>query len=265
MRGIVVCSQGVRSTGRRFHLVQAVGLALALGGMTACSASISSSSSPDGDGAKRMDTAIVHEDCDIASGQKTDVNGDGRPDITVVRSGATEVCRAVDLNFDGKIDAWVYRDGSGQVRRRESDYDRDGRVDEISTYQGGLLKEQHRATTLGGKLDTWHFFQAGKLVRTERDSDGDAIIDQWWEYPSPDKPECPLIHSDVDGDGRPDPGATVDVCAQPGSGYVPPERSGPAKTGPKFEQSGAGDVPVEMEKKDGEGESAPPPSEEKSE
>ncbi|MCA9628082.1 MAG: hypothetical protein KC766_10460 [Myxococcales bacterium] len=213
---------------------------------------------------QRRDTAIVHEDCDLDSGQKTDVNGDGRPDITVVRSGATEICRAVDLNFDGKIDAWVYRDGSGQVRRRESDYDRDGRIDEISTYQGGLLKEQQRATTLGGKLDTWHFYEAGKLVRTERDSDGDAIIDQWWEYPAPDKPQCPLIHSDVDGDGRPDPGATVDVCAQPGSGYVPPERSGPAKAGPSFEQSGS-DVPVEMDKKEG-GESAPPASdEEKSE
>ncbi|MCB9590957.1 MAG: hypothetical protein H6718_36470 [Polyangiaceae bacterium] len=262
MRGIVVCSQGL-SSWWRLRLVQTLGLGLMLGGVAACSASVSSASSPDGDGVQRRDTAIVHEDCDLDKGQKTDVNGDGRPDITIVRSGATEVCRAVDLNFDGKIDAWVYRDGSGQVRRRESDYDRDGRVDEISTYQGGLLKEQQRATTLGGKLDTWHFFEAGKLVRTERDSDGDAVIDQWWEYPTPDKPECPLIHSDVDGDGRPDPGATVDVCAQPGSGYVPPERSAPGKTGPKFEQSGQGDVPVEMEKKEGEGE-APPPSEEKS-
>jgi len=218
---------------------------LALG----CSASVSTAGSPDGEGVQRRDTAIVHEDCDVegASAQKVDVNGDGRPDISIVRNGATEVCRSVDLNFDGKVDAWVYRDAAGQVRRRESDYDRDGRVDEISIYQAGVLKEQHRATTLGGKLDTWHFYQAGKLARTERDSDGDGVIDQWWEYPNPDKPECPLIHSDVDGDGRPDPGATVDVCAQPGSGYVPPERAGPAQDGPKFEQSGA-DVPVEMDK-----------------
>lgn len=232
-----------------------------------CSASVSSADSPDGEGVQRKDTAIVHEDCDIesASAQKVDVNGDGRPDISVVRSGSQEICRAVDLNFDGKIDAWVYRDSAGQVRRRESDYDRDGRVDEISTFEGGALKEQQRATTLGGKLDTWHFYTAGKLVRTERDSDGDAIIDQWWEYPVADKPECPLIHSDVDGDGRPDPGATVNVCEQPGSGYVPPERAGAAKTSPKFEQSGA-DVPVEMDKPKSETPEAPPaeaPKEEK--
>jgi hypothetical protein len=37
-------------------------------------------------------------------------------------------------------------------------------------------------------------------------------VDQWWEYPDGRSEDCPLIHSDVDGDGHPDPGATVDVC-----------------------------------------------------
>ena len=200
----------------------------------------------------RRDTRIVHAECavDAAGAQRIDVNGDRRPDITIVRSGAAEACRAVDLNFDGKVDAWVYRDPSGQVTRRESDYDRDGRVDEISIYQSGVLVEKQRATTLAGKLDTWHFYQSGRLARTERDSDGDDVVDQWWEYPKPDKPDCPLIHSDVDGDGRPDPGATVDVCSEQAS-YVPPDRDQAAgSTGPSFERADPNAIPTEVEQKE---------------
>jgi len=75
-----------------------------------------------------------------------------------------------------------------------------------------VLVEQQRSTIHPGKLDTWHYFEAGKLARSERDSNGDDYVDQWWEYPEQRSRDCPLIHSDVDGDGRPDPGATVDVC-----------------------------------------------------
>ena len=198
------------------------------------------------DAVTHRDTRITHEDCpiDSRSAEKIDANGDGRNEISIVRDGSREVCRAVDLNFDGKIDSWVYSDGSGQIRRREIDYDRDGRVDEIAIYRGGVLVEKQRATTLTNKLDTWQFYQAGSLARTERDSDGDEVIDQWWEWP---KPGCPLIHSDVDGDGRPDPGATVDYCKE--TGYVPPDRQGQrAPSGPSFEPPGV--LPTEMESKE---------------
>jgi hypothetical protein len=197
------------------------------------------------DGITRRDTEVVHEECDLktASAEKLDANSDGRPDVTIVKDGGRESCRAVDLNFDGKIDSWVYRDGSGQVRRREMDYDRDGRVEEIQIFRGGAIAEKHRATALANKLDTWHFYSGGRLARTERDSDGDAIIDQWWEYP---KPGCPLIHSDLNGDGRPDPNATVDYCKQ--TGYVPPERMPDrTPTSPTFEAPGA--LPTEVDSK----------------
>jgi hypothetical protein len=118
----------------------------------------------------------------------------------------------LDFDFDGVIDAWVYFDAAGRVRRRENDYDRDGHADEIWLLAAGVVVEQQRATALAGKLDTWHYFAAGKLTRTERDANGDDYIDQWWEYPQGRSADCPLIHSDVDGDGQPDPGATVDVC-----------------------------------------------------
>lgn len=191
------------------------------------------------------DTRILHEECAVNDSDAVgeDVNGDGRPDRTTVRSGSREACRALDFNFDGVIDSWVYLDEGGNVRRRENDYDRDGRVDEVALYRAGELSERHRATTLAGKLDTWHFYEGGKVTRTERDSNGDDYVDQWWEYPVGRSPECPLIHSDVDGDGRPDPGATVDVCSDQ---YTPAPRDQVPGQAPS-ETSGVGELPTEVE------------------
>ncbi|MCC6216573.1 MAG: hypothetical protein IT376_17055 [Polyangiaceae bacterium] len=224
----------------------------------ACGGSVSTAgpATPEAGGVTRRDTAIVHEACDLkaAGGELLDANGDGKADVTIVRKGGSEVCRAVDLNFDGKIDVFVYVDEQGKVRRRESDYDRDGRVDEIAVFQAGALAELHRASTLRGKLDTWQYYRGGKLARTERDSDGDGIIDQWWEYPG--VPECPMIHTDTNGDGRPDPGSTVDYCKE--TGYVPPERQGSQKTtGPSFERAG-GDTPTEVDDKPAGGDGEKP-------
>jgi hypothetical protein len=192
------------------------------------------------------DTEIVHEDCDIADSgaTKLDANGDGRPEVVSVHEDGREACRALDMNFDGTIDSWIYYEADGRVRRRESDYDRDGRVDEIILFRGGVVAEKQRATMLAGKLDTWQFYNAGVLARTERDSNGDSRVDQWWEYP---KSGCPVIHADVNSDGRPDPGASVDYCKE--TGYVPPERQDYKKAeSPSFEQTGA--LPTELESKE---------------
>jgi hypothetical protein len=191
------------------------------------------------------DTKVTHEACDTGSSdaEKIDANGDGKPDITIVRRGGREVCRAVDLNFDGVVDAYSYFDDSGQLRRRENDYDKDGQIDEITTFKAGQIAEKDQSTALARHLDTWDFYQAGALVRTERDSNGDGVIDQWWEYP---KPGCPLIHADVNNDGRPDPGATIDYCKE--TGYVPPERASDKQpTSPSFSTKTS--MPTETENK----------------
>src|SRR5690606_41919713 len=46
----------------------------------------------------------------------------------------------------------------------------------------------------------------------DRAANGSGIIDQWWTYPKPGS-LCAIVHSDTNDDGRPDPGATVDLCA----------------------------------------------------
>jgi hypothetical protein len=215
---------GRYSKGRRRGIGRWADLALpvwAYAHALACAAS--SGAGPGASGPRRAeprDTRLVHEDCPVNQPGVVaeDINGDGRPDRRTLMVGSRQQCVTLDFNFDGIIDAWVYLDERGSVRRRENDFDRDGSPDEVSIYVGGALAEQQRVTARAGKIDTWHYFSAGKLTRTERDANGDDYVDQWWEYPDARGAECPLIHSDVDGDGRPDPGATVDVCRErPGS------------------------------------------------
>jgi hypothetical protein len=202
------------------------------------------------------DIRVVHEDCATGSAEKLDANGDGRPDVFMVRSGSVEVCRAVDLNLDGKIDVYSYNDSSGRLRRKEYDFDRDGIIDEITTFQSGVITTKQRATLLANRLDTWEFYQNGALARSERDSDSDAVVDQWWEYP---KPGCPMIHTDANEDGRPDPGTTIDYCKE--TGYVPPERQYYRQTeGPSFRDETS--APSEVENRE-EGTPATPPAQEK--
>lgn len=214
-----------------FHLLFLAALvvpALGVAFLPACSSqSASGGAAAAGKDSTVRDTEIVHEPCDIESKSavKTDVNGDGKPDIISVMSGGKEVCRAVDLNFDGRFDTFVYLDANGVERRRESDFDRDGVIDEISTSQGGVVVSKQRETNLDGKLDTWDTYVGGKLTKRERDTTGDGRIDQWWEFPSPDHPECPVIASDQDADGRPD--VRQDICKENEAGKAPPAAAPP--------------------------------------
>jgi hypothetical protein len=199
----------------------------------------------------RRDTTIVHEPCDVESGatSKGDANADGRPDVVTVSEAGKPVCQWLDLNFDSVGDVWVYYAADGAVRRRETDFDRDGRIDELTTLSNSVVVTRQRATTLAGRLDTWQYFERGVLTRGERDANGDGVVDQWWEYPKTDKSECAVVHSDTNGDGRPDPGATVDLCAsQDALDGQSPET---AQDGPAF------DVPLTESTAEVE---APPPT-----
>lgn len=165
---------------------------------------------------------MTHADCDITSSSavKIDTNGDGKPDIVKVMSGGREVCRMVDINHDDKPDSFTYFDSNGAIRRRESDFDRDGKMDEIAYFTAGVIVRKDRETNLDGKLDTWDFYEGGKIHHRMRDSDGDGKVDQWWTWANPDKIECAVIASDHNGDGKPDPNNVIDVCAVQGAPSV---------------------------------------------
>jgi len=212
---------------------------LALG--IACSQSVSLGAGGPGQANDARPTEAKHEPCDVESkgAARMDVNNDGKSEVTRVMSGSRELCRALDLNFDGRIDSYLYFDDQGLLRRRESDFDRDGVTDEIATYQGGKIVRKDRETNLDGKLDTWDFYQNEILVRRERDSNADGRVDQWWSFPDPTKMDCPLVETDADGDGRPD--TKQDVCkerdaqqaaASAAAPPAPPPKAEPPKTEP---------------------------------
>lgn len=185
------------------------------------------------------DTELKHENCPFESSnsERVDVNGDGKPDLSTVKSGSRVICKAVDLNFDGAIDTFVYYDDQGRERRRESDFDRDGRPDEIAYYEGGVVVRKERETNFDDKIDTWDYYRGDRIVRRERDSDGDAIIDQWWEFNRPDDPKCAIVSTDRNTDGKPDVGSEVDLCGDPytpaaAAPAPPPPTSTPAAPSP---------------------------------
>lgn len=191
--------------------------------LAACSAA-------DGNDASRptgfeRDTELKHEPCDAAApgNERIDVNGDGWPNIIKVMKGGREVCRVLDLNLDKSIDAYVYYDDAGYERRREFDFDRDGRVDEIVTLHGGAIVLKERETNFDNQLDTWDYYESGRLVKRERDSDGDGVVDQWWTFNNPADARCAAVAFDRNYDGLPDPAGILDVCAEAKQkGYIPP-------------------------------------------
>lgn len=218
---------------------RAAGLAtVGLFALTGCKKPTTGVASAD-DGRTIRDTRIVLEACDASVGtvSELDADGNGRADVVEVERGGQLTCRRVDLDLDGRMDRTTFFAAGGAIRRIESDYDRDGMVDEIALFDAGTLREKHRVTMPRGQLDTWEFYQGGKLVATERDQNGDGVIDQWWEYPTE---PCPLIHSDVNRDGRPDPAATIDYCKE--TGYVPPQVEITKNAPRAFDAQGSGVV-----------------------
>ncbi len=216
-----------------------LGLALSLLQAAACS-----SSEAEADKAKspanneKRDTAIVHEPCDgnSAEATKVDVKGNGKFAITHVMKAGKEVCRIVDLNMDGAPDVFIYYDDQGRERRREEDFDRDGRADEISVYENGQIKLKMRETNFDNQIDTWDYYENGRLVKRERDSNGDGVIDQWWQFNNPQNPKCAIVASDRNGDGKPDPNSVVDLC---GESYGAIKTTGPGAPAPGAPAPGA--------------------------
>lgn len=134
-----------------------------------------------------------------------------------------------DLNHDGVIDTWTYMDGT-KMLRVEQDLDQDGKIDRwtyttpdakvirtaISNHKNGKPDEwlypdpadpsqtariEYSSTSDEHRIDRREFYEHGKLVRVEADTNGDGKIDTWEVH---DGPAVVSAEFDTDHDGKPD-------------------------------------------------------------
>jgi hypothetical protein len=174
--------------------------------------------------------SVDHEPCPT-EGHKVEVfatRADGKAVVTKVFDGSGhELCRFSDMSHSGKPDFYEYFDSSGQVRRREADYDANGTIDAVEFYEGGKLVKREYDTTGQHRVDTWDYFDkaTGLRTRRERDTTNDGKVDQWWTWSG----DRITIAIDRNGDGQPDPGATLVMDAKTGTEIVD---SKDAKTAP---------------------------------
>lgn len=133
-----------------------------------------------------------------------DLNNDKRPDIWNYSSteGRSRLVRKEsDLNFDGKVDVTSHFE-AGQVVKEEVDADFDGKIDWTDYYgEGGKRTRQELDTDFDGELDTWRYFDAGLLIRKERDTDGNGKPDYFEHY---ENDQVSRTGRDTDGDGKED-------------------------------------------------------------
>ncbi len=192
-----------------------VALPLALAWAAACSsthASLQTDTPQAASAGETRDVEIKHETCDAAGKEAKTYKGEGglasgKSFVTRVFASGREVCSFADLNGDGNVDVFTYFAPDGRVRRREAAYTVGKSVDEIAVYANGEVAVVMRETNFDGKLDTWDYYEGGKLVRRERDKNGDGRIDEWWSF-EPGTENATIVQADARS-GKPDPTSTV--------------------------------------------------------
>lgn len=132
-----------------------------------------------------------------------DLNNDKQPDIFNYYSLDQRkrlVRKESDINFDGKVDVTSHYE-DGKLIKEEIDADFDGKPDWTDFYEEGKRIRQEGDTQFDGKVDTWKYFEEGKIIRKERDLNVDGKPD-FFEYYSGE--EVVRIGRDTDGDGKED-------------------------------------------------------------
>ena len=133
-----------------------------------------------------------------------DFNGDRKIDSWVIHASSKDanvlgpiIERRTDLNFDGRIDITQYYQDE-LIQREEIDLDFDGVIDMRSTYESGVILKSELDLGFDGKTDLWRYYVDGKLVRKERDTNGGGQVDQWEYF---EKDVLNRIGRDINGDG----------------------------------------------------------------
>jgi hypothetical protein len=96
----------------------------------------------------------------------------------------------LDENFDGAPDRWEYYESRGPAPAAQA-----------GSPPAGALSKVEVSTRKDGKPSRVEFFERGRRVRAEEDTDGDGRVDSWETWVNGAESQNLL---DTDGDGRPD-------------------------------------------------------------
>jgi len=136
-----------------------------------------------------------------------DLNGDGRPDTWTYMDGTTPLRTEQDLDGDGLIERWEYTRPDASIEKIAVSRARNGKPD-MWTYldaSGHITRVEMAASgaagAAGGGIERTEFYEEGRLVRVDEDTDGDGRVDKWEKH---DGPTVLSVEFDLDRDGKPD-------------------------------------------------------------
>ena len=142
--------------------------------------------------------------------ERADLNGDGRPEVYSYfkevkdPKGKTKkviLRRTIDVNSDEKPDITQYFDEAGLLQKEQMDYDYDGIVDCVRTYEKGVVKQEDFSSRFDGKMDVRKVYDNGELVLKLVDTKRVGRFDEFQYYVNG---RLDRIGWDRDGDGQPD-------------------------------------------------------------
>lgn len=134
---------------------------------------------------------------------QADLNGDDRPDQWSLFNSQGQLLRVErDLNFNGQVDMWQHYSPEGDLIEEEMALDTDGVVDVVAFYRDGKLHEKWMSTGFDGQFPIRkRYDNQERLLRVERDSNGDGRADIWEFFENGQRVR---IGWDTTGDGQAD-------------------------------------------------------------
>lgn len=121
--------------------------------------------------------------CNLFADYQADTNSDGTPDVWVTEYEDGSVLIESDTDFNGIKDSRLRIDSGQLTVFEETDYNRDGKMDNYYYYENGVVVRQEVDSNYDGNIDLWIYVQDGEfIVKYEKDTDFDGKIDVVKEF-----------------------------------------------------------------------------------
>jgi antitoxin component YwqK of YwqJK toxin-antitoxin module len=133
----------------------------------------------DRNGDRKPDQYIFFEGDQVVR-QEEDNDYDGVVDVRSRAGDAGTRIQEADTNSDGKIDTWITSTTQGEVIKKETDQNADGKPDLIVFLKKDKVDRLEQDSDGGGCIDLKQWFDGAEKVRVEyRDNSGNCKIDVW--------------------------------------------------------------------------------------